>query len=122
MKNITCSLLIGLTLVACTSNQESADSEEIAETAEAVDTPAPSYLGKSSIIYTTASNTDLRLAETGSAAFEEMSQPLENEVSVFIKSHYTLAMRYYLECGQPKMAATLKHSENPQSITGARGG
>ena len=56
MKNLIFSLLVGLTLIACNSNQESADSEQIAESEEAVDTPAPSYLGKSSIIYTTASN------------------------------------------------------------------
>lgn len=40
--------------------------------------------GMKSTIYTTASNTELRLTETGKVAFESAAQPLENEVSVFV--------------------------------------
>ena len=45
--------------------------------------------GKESIVYTTASDTELRLAETGKATFKAASQPLENEVSVFVNPNKT---------------------------------
>lgn len=50
-------------------------------------------LGKEATVYTTASETELRLAETARVAFEAAAQPLENEVSVFVnpkKSFQTL--------------------------------
>ena len=37
-----------------------------------------------STIYTTASETDLRLTKTGTATFESVKQPRENEVSIFV--------------------------------------
>ena len=40
--------------------------------------------GKESTIYTTASDTDLRLTQTGKVLFQAVKQPLENEVSVFV--------------------------------------
>ena len=40
--------------------------------------------GAEATIYTTASNTDLRLTETGKTTFQTAKQPLENEVSVFV--------------------------------------
>lgn len=43
-----------------------------------------SVLGKESIVYTTASNTNLRLTKTNKFEFKEAKQPLENEVSVFV--------------------------------------
>ena len=52
-----------------------------------------SVLGMESTIYTTASGTELRLAETGKATFKAAPQPLENEVSIFVnpkKSFQTL--------------------------------
>lgn len=52
-----------------------------------------SVIGNAATIYTTASETDLRLARTGDLTFEAAGQPLENEVSVFVnpgKSFQTL--------------------------------
>ncbi len=52
-----------------------------------------SVSGKEAVIYTTASETSLRLAETGKATFAAAAQPLENEVSIFVnpnKSFQTL--------------------------------
>lgn len=43
-----------------------------------------SVLGKESKVFTTASETAFRLTETGKATFKTTSQPLENEVSVFV--------------------------------------
>jgi glucosylceramidase len=40
--------------------------------------------GMEATIYTTASETDLRLTETGKTAFKAASQPVENAVSVFV--------------------------------------
>ncbi len=75
--------MLGATLFACTPEQASetnTDKEVEMSSAAAI----PSYLGKESTIYTTAKDTDLRLDETGKATFEAASQPLENEVSVFV--------------------------------------
>lgn len=44
----------------------------------------PLMSGKESTIYTTASDTDLRLTQTGKVLFQAAKQPLENEVSVFV--------------------------------------
>ena len=51
---------------------------------EPVIAPTLSVLGKVSTVFTTASETEMRLAETGSATFAMAVQPLENEVSVFV--------------------------------------
>src|SRR5690606_25663912 len=39
---------------------------------------------RDAIIYTTASNTDLRLTKTGTKKFADAVQPLETEVAVFV--------------------------------------
>ena len=52
-------------------------------------TPSFTTSGKQVSIFTTASNTDLRLANTGSAAFTAASQPLESEISVFVNPNKT---------------------------------
>ncbi|MCA6075088.1 glycoside hydrolase family 30 protein [Fulvivirga sedimenti] len=43
--------------------------------------------GRKSVVYTTASNSELRLANTNTLSFEAAAQPLENEVSVFVNPH-----------------------------------
>ncbi len=50
------------------------------------ETPAlyPSVLGREALVYTTASDTELRLAETGRVNFQKAGQPVESEVSVFV--------------------------------------
>ena len=83
MKSKNAALLICLVLAGCSENQST-------ETAETTREPTPSssvaisMLGKESVVYTTASETDLRLAKSGTATFEAASQPLESEVSVFV--------------------------------------
>lgn len=79
-------------LLSCTEVQNS-DSPK----GNLANMPSPSFnssvLGKVSIIYTTASETELRLTETGKASFTAAAQPLENEISVFVnpkKSFQTL--------------------------------
>jgi glucosylceramidase len=76
-------LFFCLTLLSCSTEQVS-DSAQENETKREEAPSVMSYLGKESIIYTTASETDLRLAETGKEKFAEAAQPLENEVSVFV--------------------------------------
>lgn len=45
--------------------------------------------GKKVAIYTTASETDLRLAFTGNKIFKDAAQPQESEVSVFVNPNKT---------------------------------
>lgn len=76
-------LLFCIALVSCTEVQKSDATQE--EKGEApTDVSTNSFLGKESIVYTTASETDLRLTETGTATFTTAEQPLENEVSIFV--------------------------------------
>ena len=48
-----------------------------------------STTGKKVSIYTTASNTDLRLSSTGAKEFSTAKQPLESEVSIFVNPNKT---------------------------------
>lgn len=72
-----------LVLFGCNTNQ---NQEATKEKADEVLSGTSFQLksGMKSTIYTTASNTKLRLTETGKATFESAKQPLENEVSVFV--------------------------------------
>ncbi len=84
--------LIGLAVLACTLEGPVTE-QTAAPEATILSTPVFSTAGKQSTIYTTASGTDLRLAQTGTATFASVDQPLENEVSVFVnprKSFQTL--------------------------------
>ena len=85
-------LLLFIALVSCTDIQDS-DATKEAKTEKSSDYDDTSVLGKKAIIYTTASETELRLTETGKKTFKSTDQPLENEVSVFVnpkKSFQTL--------------------------------
>jgi glucosylceramidase len=48
-----------------------------------------STLGKKISIFTTASNTDLRLTSTGVKEFNDAKQPLESEISIFVNPNKT---------------------------------
>ena len=76
-------LICCLALAGC---REAQTPEAVREprTQEPVVTATLSVLGKVSTVFTTASETEMRLAETGSATFAMAAQPLENEVSVFV--------------------------------------
>jgi glucosylceramidase len=85
-------LLIGIALAGCTEapKKGSPEKEQAQMTSKSEVT---SVIGNAATIYTTASETDLRLARTGDLTFEAAGQPLENEVSVFVnpgKSFQTL--------------------------------
>ncbi|MHC4962960.1 MAG: glycosyl hydrolase, partial [Planctomycetota bacterium] len=45
--------------------------------------------GKTVTVYTTASDTELRLAQTGEKVFAPADQPLESEVAVFVNPNKT---------------------------------
>ncbi len=76
-------LLFCIALISCTEVQNSDATKD-----EKAKMPSGSHialvLGKESIVYTTASESELRLTETGKATFKAAVQPLENEVSVFV--------------------------------------
>ena len=82
MKSYIVLLLLSSLLVAC--NQPSDTVVEKEENMDEKEAPVFSATGKQSTVYTTASDTDLRLAKTGEFSFEAAAQPLENEVSVFV--------------------------------------
>jgi glucosylceramidase len=85
-------LLIGLVIVGC-SEAPKKDGPEKEQAQMKSTSEFTSVIGKTSTIYTTAHETDLRLAQTGNHTFEPAGQPLENEVSVFVnpnKSFQTL--------------------------------
>ncbi|MEM6261579.1 MAG: glycoside hydrolase family 30 protein [Bacteroidota bacterium] len=83
MNSKLATLIVSIAMLSCTQSprQETTASPEPSPVDEPVMT---SMLGKTSTIYTTASKTDLRLTQTGTATFAEAAQPLENEVSVFV--------------------------------------
>jgi glucosylceramidase len=82
MKPCIILLLVGSLLMACNQPTDTVveQDDELTET----ETSVFPISGKQSTVYTTASETDLRLAKTGEYSFEAASQPLENEVSVFV--------------------------------------
>lgn len=71
-KSITISVL-SLLVIGCSVNEQQGSSIE----------------GKKVLIYTTASNTDLRMALTGTKSFEPAEQAIESEVSVFVNPNKT---------------------------------
>jgi glucosylceramidase len=77
------SLFCTILLLSCGVNQTpDAAKEKVDEVVSDVSFQLKS--GMKSTIYTTASNTELRLTETGKVTFESATQPLESEVSVFV--------------------------------------
>lgn len=79
-------LILSLVLVSC--NQK-APSESDPQTPATPSSSAVTAAGKQVSIFTTASNTELRLAESGTAAFEPGTQPVESEVSIFVNPNHT---------------------------------
>jgi glucosylceramidase len=74
---------ICISFLNCTQVEKS-DSSNGEATITQADPSITSLLGKESTIFTTASQTEFRLQETGKATFKTAVQPLENEVSVFV--------------------------------------
>jgi len=73
MKNLFSLLLISILLIACSSSQNTSQTNLTIK-----------MDGKSATVYTTASGTDLRLTKTDNLVFKSAPQPLESEVSVFV--------------------------------------
>lgn len=65
-------LFVSIILIGCEVDKVNNNVEEFSVTDRSV------------TIYTTAENTDLRLTETDKKSFENASQPLESEVSIFV--------------------------------------
>lgn len=80
-------LFFGILLIACNQPTQSAK-ENIVKKTE-VSPAFYSIAGKKSTVFTTASNTDLRLEKHKTLAFEPAEQPLESEVSIFVNPHKT---------------------------------
>jgi len=78
MKKIITLLILGLFVLGCSTKENAPAQEEKFSTD-----------GKEVIVYTTADNTDLRLAKTGKKKFENADQPLESEVAVFVNPNKT---------------------------------
>lgn len=76
-------LVLCLALTGCAEGPEK-DTGEQQPAQTTTNLRTPSIMGKESTVYTTAHETDLRLSETGKATFAQASQPLENEISIFV--------------------------------------
>ncbi|MCA0132117.1 glycoside hydrolase family 30 protein [Winogradskyella alexanderae] len=72
-----------LVFTNCTQVQNT-ETQKKEETNITSDSAKSTMLGKESVVFTTASDTELRLEKTNTVIFETASQPLENEVSVFV--------------------------------------
>ncbi|MEM9053072.1 MAG: glycoside hydrolase family 30 protein, partial [Bacteroidota bacterium] len=75
--------LLALLVMGCTEVTET-KTDETAQTNEISEPKMNSVLRKEVVVYTTASETELRLTETSRLTFSPAAQPLENEVSVFV--------------------------------------
>ena len=82
MNHIRTAFFLCAVLVSCTGGQESKTPEESVSTPSAP--PEITMQGKVATVYTTASETELRLAQTGEVTFAAAAQPLESEVSIFV--------------------------------------
>lgn len=81
-------LLMTLCLIIFSCNQPT-ENPIVEVTSEAEKVPAFSTQGKTATLYTTASNSDLRLANMGAKEFSKSSQPFENEISIFVNTSKT---------------------------------
>lgn len=83
-------LIMGLLLYSCgTKQQDPATQADSSPNEPAVESPAFSIQGKSFAVYTTASNTKLRLADTDTLTFAPGRQPKETEISIFVNPKKT---------------------------------
>lgn len=80
----TISFLSLLALAGCTTDPKTAPEKHPPMPEPSTSPAAFSLLGKTARVIETASESDLRLSETGQVAFEKAGQPLESEVSVFV--------------------------------------
>ena len=74
-------LMITLVFINCADNEKHS---QINEGEKNPNSMMVNLSGKTSTIYTTAKDSDLRLAKTGSTTIIPANQPLENEISIFV--------------------------------------
>lgn len=86
MTNSLTVLILCLLIVGCTPKE---GTPPAGEEAPAATESSFSTNGKQVSIFTTASNTDLRLTNTGTRTFAPAQQPLETEISVFVNPSKT---------------------------------
>ena len=89
MKNYINLLLLSILLVACNQALTTDEVKSESVSSKKVSSEAYSISGKKSTVYTTASDTDLRLKKTATLEYKSAEQPVENEVSVFVNSKKT---------------------------------
>ena len=83
MKINISALLLCSFLMSCSEVQNSNSKEKNTNKMQA-ESRIESLKEKESIVFTTASGTELRLTQTGKVLFKETRQALENEVSIFV--------------------------------------
>jgi glucosylceramidase len=86
MKHICPIIILVFLLSGCGNNKETKTRKS--ETVESISNPY-SAKDKKLEVYTTASETDLRLSKTENLSFASAGQPLENEVSIFVNPNKT---------------------------------
>ncbi|NNE29498.1 MAG: glycoside hydrolase family 30 protein [Saprospiraceae bacterium] len=80
---------ISILLVACNQAPKTQFEKRTNSDAEGASINPFSIKGKSSKVFTTASNTKLRMESSEALSFESAMQPLENQVSVFVNPQKT---------------------------------
>lgn len=86
MKHLYPIIILVFLLSSCGNKKETITQEP--ETVESISNPY-SAKNKKLEVYTTASETDLRLSKTENLSFAAARQPLENEVSIFVNPNNT---------------------------------
>lgn len=76
-------------LIACNQSPKTESNPDTDMEQPTTTTKSYSITGKKSNIFTTASNTELRLTESESLTFSPTEQPREDEISVFVNPHKT---------------------------------
>lgn len=87
MKKLLLLSLISLAFAAC--QQPAATDPQQVDSNSSQKSSAFTVAGKTATVYTTAKDTDLRMAATGQVPFESAGQPLETEVAVFVHPNKT---------------------------------
>ncbi len=85
MKNSLSLVLIISAIFSCQQKKSQLESEEMPSS----ETIKFSITDKKLTVFTTASNTEMRLSETSTANFSPASQPVESEVSIFVDPDIT---------------------------------
>jgi glucosylceramidase len=120
MKGKSALLLIGIGILAC-GEVNDPNRTPGKDTDESLSSAAFTITGKESTIYTTASDTDLRLTKTGTGEFRPTGQPVETEISVFVNPDKTfqtfLGIGGAITDASAEVFATLSEKKQEELIT-----